>query len=51
MVKSMIVEYVKVDRLLLEEILKEIGELKKLAKEQLDTCTKTGKRRGLEELK
>jgi hypothetical protein len=46
----MTAEYVKVDRLLLEELLKEIGELKKLAKEQTDFYT-NAKRRGLEELK
>ena len=47
----MTVEYVKVDRVVLEELLKEINELKKLAKEQL-CLTKTAKRgRGLEELR
>jgi hypothetical protein len=42
-------EYVKVDRVVLEELLKEISEIKKLAKEQ-STLTKTEKRE-LEELK
>jgi predicted RecB family endonuclease len=47
----MTVEYVKVDRVVLEELLKEVSELKKLAKEQL-FLTKTEKRgRGLEELR
>ena len=50
----MTAEYVKVDRVMLEEILKEISEIKKLAKEQLDFCANTEKRvkgRRVEELK
>ena len=51
----MTAEYVKVDRVVLEEILQEVSELKKLAKEQLAFCANTAKRvkerRGLEELK
>ena len=50
----MTTEYVKVDRVMLEELLQEISELKKLAKEQTDFCTNTEKRarkRLLEELK
>ena len=47
----MTVEYVKVDRVVLEELLKEVSEIKKLAKEQL-CLTNTEKRgRGLEELR
>ena len=50
----MTVEYVKVDRVVLEEILREVSELKKLAKEQLVFCANTEKRvkgRGVEELR
>ena len=50
----MTTEYVKVDRVVLEEILKEISEIKKLAKEQLIFCANTAKRvkgRRVEELR
>jgi len=50
----MTVEYVKVYRVVLEEILKEISEIKKLAKEQLVFCANTEKQvkgRRVEELK
>ena len=40
----MTAEYVKVDRAVLEEILREISEIKKLAKEQTDFCANTAKR-------
>ena len=50
----MTAEYVKVDRVMLEEILREISEIKKLAKEQLTFCANTEKPvkgRRVEELK
>jgi hypothetical protein len=43
-------EYVTVDKKVLEEILRELGELKKLAKEQPTVCAEA-KKRPLKELK
>ena len=43
-------QYVTVDKKVLEEILRELGELKKLAKEQPTVCAEA-KARPLEELK
>jgi len=37
---KLLIEYVKVDKQTLEKILREIGELKKLAKEQINVCSK-----------